>query len=81
MERALIPLPSMLADAAEDRVGEEMIGVEVKTSAAGPHQTWGWVYPPTHPPLRDGRVLRYWVNAAQYDARSSGVAIIIRRTT
>jgi len=54
-----------------------MIEVEVRSSNGG--QPWGWVYPASHQPLRDGRVLSYWSKTAQIDDRTSGVAIIIRR--
>lgn len=55
------------------------VGIEVRSSGPGPRPVWGWSYPDTHAALRDGRVVRYWILAAQHDDRRSGVAIIIRR--
>lgn len=55
------------------------LDLEVRSSGPGPRQVWGWSYPSTHPAFLDGRVVRYWIRAAQEDDHKSGVAVIIRR--
>jgi hypothetical protein len=50
----------------------------VKTSGAGPRDAYVWAYPANHRPLRDGRVVAYWVRCAQFVNPRDGVAVIIR---
>lgn len=83
MDRALFAMPCVLADAAEDRLGAEMIHIDVKTSD---HGLVRWAGPmviarATHPhhcvisTVADGM----WERIGELmHARSSGVAVTIR---
>lgn len=54
-----------------------MITLEARNSR-GKGEWLGWVYSVTHQPLRDGRVLSYWIKATMHDDTRSGVAVMIR---
>jgi hypothetical protein len=54
-----------------------VITLEARNSGA--KGEWlGWTYPATHEPLRDGRVLSYWIKATMHADTRSGVAVMIR---
>lgn len=57
------------------------IGVEVRSSGPGPRRADAWwdLYPESHPPLRNGRVLAYWIRCVAVAWPRGGVAVHIRK--